>query len=230
MTHTESVALDSALLVESSATAPPTAAERLQASREALQAWIRATYHPQQADTRAPHHQADDTRDPGWLGMLADSISDVPMATVAVRWLKRWWARHPLRSTAEFAGVAAEELIGPAARKHPWLVLAAAAAAGALAARLRPWRWVSKDAVVSSLLPTVSVASILHWVTNSLHSLHPRSDPGTSAPPATDTAADTVATPDPQTPVQPAPSTTPPAAATTPPYTGRPLQAEPALH
>ncbi len=233
MTHTESVALDSALLVESSAAAAPSPAERLQASREALQAWIRATYHPQQADSRPPPHQAEsEARDPGWLGMVADSITEVPMATVAVRWLKRWWARHPLRSTAEFAGVAAEELIGPAARKHPWLVLAVAAAAGALAARVRPWRWVSKDAVVSSLLPTMSMASILHWVTNSLHSLHPRSDPDTDAPPATGTAADTAEATNHEVPEQPARSVTPPAAAaaTTPPYKPGPLQAEPALH
>lgn len=193
MTHTESVALDSALLVESSAVATPTAAERLQASRDALQAWIRVTYHPDATPRtrKRANHSSEGPRDPGWLGVLADSITDVPMATVAVRWLKRWWTRHPLRATAEFAEVAAEELIGPMARKHPWLVVAAAAAAGAMAARVRPWRWVSKDTLIASLLPTVSVASILHWITGALHRLHPDSDepPREEAGPADAAAA-----------------------------------------
>ncbi len=164
------------------ALAPPTPAERLLASRQALQGWIQHTYHPE--DESAPRRStAADERDPGWLGVLVDSITDVPMATVAVRWVKRWWAHHPWRATAEFAEVAAEELIGPVARKHPWLAVGGAFVVGIAASRLRPWRWVTKDAVLASLLPTVSVASILHWVTNSLHGLQ-QGAPGSQAGPS----------------------------------------------
>jgi hypothetical protein len=222
MTHTESVAIDSALLVESPAAPLPTAAERLQASREALQAWIRMTYHPEDINTRR-REQVDGPRDPGWLGVLADSITEVPMATVAARWLKGWWARHPLRATTEFAEVAADELIGPVARRHPWMVLVGAAAAGAMAVRLRPWRWVSTDTVIASLLPTVSVASILHWVTTSLQRFHPRDDVPASAPPLGDATGT-------EAPIAPAAQRHSPAAAPIMPQAATPRHAHDALH
>ena len=38
-------------------------------------------------------------------------------------------------------------------RHHPWASAAAAAALGALLARLRPWRWFSKPELWNALLP-----------------------------------------------------------------------------
>ncbi|MEY4564541.1 MAG: hypothetical protein RLZZ618_3818, partial [Pseudomonadota bacterium] len=195
MTHIESAELDTEMIARAVAYSPPTASERLQASREALQAWIQHTYHADEHRPGASAHQAERARikrasqqrntaptpAPGWLGVLEDSLSDVPMATVAVRWVRRWWTHHPWRATVEFAHVATEELVGPVARRHPWIVLGSAVAVGALATKIRPWRWVSRDAVIASMLPTISVASILHWVTNSLHRFHPADNDSSAA-------------------------------------------------
>lgn len=52
-------------------------------------------------------------------------------------------------------------------RRHPWASAAAAAALGALLARLRPWRWFSKPELWNALLPgllaRVAAAPIGSW-------------------------------------------------------------------
>ncbi|CAN7243532.1 hypothetical protein [Rhizobacter sp. LjRoot28] len=142
---------------------------RLDASRAALRHWIDRTYHPERLQPEPPvDAYADDVApedEPAWLGLLVDSLSDVPVASMAVRYLRRWWSRHPLKATAAFATTAGRDLLGPAAARHPWLLLGGAALAGAAVTRLRPWRWVSGSALMTLMVPPISLASVLASVT-----------------------------------------------------------------
>ena len=170
---------------------------RLDASRAALRHWIDRTYHPERLQpdaTDADGHGKDEAPpgEPAWLGLVVDSLSDVPVASVAVRYLRRWWARHPLRATAALASDTGRDLLGPAAMKHPWLLLGGAALAGAAITRLRPWRFVRGSAVMALLVPPISLASILASVTAMAAGLqatdspeepvHPPHGPGTDMP------------------------------------------------
>lgn len=142
---------------------------RLDASRAALRHWIDRTYHPERLQPEPPvDEHGDDISpedEPAWLGLLVDSLSDVPVASMVVRHLRRWWSRHPLKATAAFATAAGRDLLGPAAARHPWLLLGGAVLAGAAVTRLRPWRWVSGSAIMTMLVPPISLASVLASVT-----------------------------------------------------------------
>lgn len=143
---------------------------RVDASRAALRHWIDRTYHPErlqpdEPDADGDHNAEAPPGEPAWLGVIVDSLSDVPVASVAARYLRRWWARHPLRATAALASDAGRDLLGPAAMKHPWLLLGGAALAGAVVTRLRPWRFVRGSAVMALLVPPISLASVLASVT-----------------------------------------------------------------
>lgn len=162
-------------LHEQHALAPPSPQERLQKSREALQAWIAQTYHAHEAPTQGPPTPAD-PQEPGWLSILADSLMDVPAATIAIRWVKRWWRHHPWRATVEVVSTAGRELAKPVAVKHPWILLGGAFLAGGLLARLRPWKWVSGGTVLAGLLPRTSLTSMFHAAL----SLFTHSDPSPS--------------------------------------------------
>jgi len=169
-THVESTDLDP--LMQGEATAPDTPPlspqDRVDASRAALHHWILRTYHPELLPPLAPGESAvppADASDPPWLGALLDAVNDVPVAAVAVRYMRRWWARHPWRATAQLADEAGRELLRPIAKRHPWMLLGGAVVAGVVIGRLRPWRFVSRNAVLASLLPPISFASIMTSIT-----------------------------------------------------------------
>jgi len=177
MTHVENLDLDSSLQGDIVPLSPPTPEERLQASRTALQMWVKKTYGHDDAAADAPPHSEFDSTEPGWLSILADSLSDIPAATIAVRWAKRWWAHHPWRATADFASVAARELVRPVALKHPWMLVGGAVLAGGVLVRLRPWRWISGGALLAGFLPRFDLGSILHTVTSVLTDWQAKPDP-----------------------------------------------------
>lgn len=192
MTHVETTDLDPLMQGQAQDIGPPerpSPQARVAASRAALQRWVDHTYHPERLTADEAQLAAEESGsvpsedEPAWLGLLVDSLSDVPVASIAVRYLRRWWARHPLRATAEFAGAAGHELLQPTAARHPWLLLGGAVIAGAALTRLRPWRWVSGSAMLASLLPPISLASILTSVTTLMHGMNPDGphDPDTAS-------------------------------------------------
>lgn len=69
--------------------------------------------------------------------------------------LATWWGKHPLRLVLQLALEAAKVLMQPVARRHPYKLVLAAAAAGGLLVLLQPWRWTSSRALVSGLLPQI---------------------------------------------------------------------------
>lgn len=157
MTHVEETQLDPGLPAVVPAR-PLSPKERLAASRESIRAaLVKASAPPDPHAVHAP-------QEPGWLGTLGDALSDLPAAAIAVRWLRRWWAGHPWRTTFEFARDAGQELAGPLAKKHPWWLLAGAFVGGMLLTRVKPWRWLSGGALLAGLLPRFDLASIISWV------------------------------------------------------------------
>ncbi|ARN21649.1 hypothetical protein [Piscinibacter gummiphilus] len=196
-THVESTDLDP--LMQGEATAPDTTPlspqARVDASRAALQHWVLRTYHPELLPPPPPGESPvppADGSDPPWLGAFIDAVNDVPVAAVAVRYMRRWWARHPWRATAQLADEAGRELLRPIAKRHPWMLLGGAVVAGIVIGRLRPWRLVSRNAVLASLLPPISFASLMTSITAMFGSVAsaPEAPAEPGAAPADDTAAD----------------------------------------
>ncbi len=74
------------------------------------------------------------------LSGLVDSDTGRALSTGALaaqRLLNAWWRRHPLHAVAEIG----EPLVEKYARRHPYRLLAIAAALGAAVVVLKPWRW-----------------------------------------------------------------------------------------
>lgn len=191
MTHVEETQLDPGLPAVVPAR-PLSPKERLAASRESIRAaLVKASAPPDPHAAHAP-------QEPGWLGTLGDALSDLPAAAIAVRWLRRWWAGHPWRTTFEFARDAGQELAGPLAKKHPWWLLAGAFVGGMLLTRARPWRWISGGALLAGLLPRFDLGSIINWVNLAIADFGAKSAPPAAAPEAK--AQATAAEPSPPTP------------------------------
>jgi len=162
MTNVGNTNLD-ASLQDQGVLAPPSPQERLQASRLALQEWIARTYHS--PTTKQSENSAlTDPFEPSWLNILADSLADVPAATIAMRWVKRWWRHHPWRATVDVFSAAGHELAKPIANKHPWMLLLGSVLAGGLLIKLRPWKWVSGGSLISGLIPQISLTSVFYTI------------------------------------------------------------------
>ncbi len=166
MTPTESAALEHGQPEHGEgrqALPPPTPEQRLAASREAIRMALVSRHSTSARKARR--------RGRGLLGGLAQAFSHVPMSHLAQRYISRWWARHPWRTTVEFAVEATDELVRPMAEKHPWLLLGGALGVGALLSRARPWRWISGGALLAGVIPRMPLASVLDWVTSTLNDL-----------------------------------------------------------
>jgi hypothetical protein len=199
MTHVEEGQLDPGLPAVTPATAL-SPKERLAASRESIRHALVKAKAPRDPEA------AQAAQEPGWLGTLGDALSDLPAAAIAVRWLRRWWAGHPWRTTFEFARDAGEELAKPLAKKHPWWLLIGALVGGMLLTRAKPWRWLSGGALLAGLLPRFDLASIVSWINLAIADF---TRPSPEAPPAS------VATAGPAPAA--APATTAPAMQASPP-------------
>ena len=94
------------------------------------------------------------------------ALDKSPWGAVARKVAHRWWRRHP----ANAVGQLARPLLERYAREQPAKLIAAAAATGALAVLVRPWRLLSVTAVVAALLKSSDVADI---VTTLMHKAPP---------------------------------------------------------
>lgn len=66
-----------------------------------------------------------------------------------------WWAKQPWRVVGMLGIEAAGLLLRPVAQRHPYALMGAAAATGAVVVLVRPWRWVSIPALLARVLPKV---------------------------------------------------------------------------
>lgn len=71
--------------------------------------------------------------------------------------VRRWWRRHP----ANAVGQVARPLLERYAREEPAKLIGAAAAAGALAVLVKPWRLLSITAVIAAVIKTSDVADMV---------------------------------------------------------------------
>ncbi len=156
--------------------------DRLALSRQKMREGL-ARYAPQRAaDSRAANASTED--EPGELVALIESLANNPPAVVAVRWVRRWWRRHPWRATFDLGSAVVDELAKPVARSHPWLLVGGALVLGMVLARARPWRWISAGALLTGLLPRISLTSLMSWVTSLVaETSKPAAGPASTASP-----------------------------------------------
>jgi hypothetical protein len=88
----------------------------------------------------------------GWLGTLRD----MPVVASIVDAARAWWSTSPWSTVGSFAGHASDAAIRPVAQRHPVALVVAAATAGAVLMRFRPWRWISRHALLAGLLPQIA--------------------------------------------------------------------------
>lgn len=78
-------------------------------------------------------------------------------SSVARGVVRRWWRRHP----ANAIGQVARPLLERYAREEPAKLVGAAAATGALAVLVKPWRLLSITAVIAAVIKTSDVADMV---------------------------------------------------------------------
>jgi hypothetical protein len=85
------------------------------------------------------------------------AFKSIPLLGPLIDSLAAWWSGHPLRVISGVLAQSTAAAAKPMTRQHPWALLLAAVAAGALLAWTRPWRlaWVRR-AVYAGLLPQVA--------------------------------------------------------------------------
>jgi len=136
--------------------------QRLAISRRALVLQLQGGREPDLEEPTRPHQ-------PRRRESVFDQIAWV---SVARNVAQRWWRRHP----ANAVGQLARPLLDRYAREQPAKLVAAAAAAGALAVLVKPWRLLSITAVLAAVLKTSDVADIVTTLMQKNPS-PPRKDP-----------------------------------------------------
>lgn len=125
-----------------------TAQQRLAISRRAL---VNQLQGAQPATARATEPY---TGRPHRMGFL----DRFPLVSMARKVGERWWRRHP----ASAVGHLAQPLLERYAREQPFKLVAAAAAVGALAVLVKPWRLLTATTVIAAVLKTSDVADVVN--------------------------------------------------------------------
>ncbi len=127
-----------------------TPAQRLQASRHAISTHLQGHGRGRRSDADAdrPGNQPDTERapssGPAWWRMARHA-------------LRVWWHNHPAYSAA----LVAQPVLQRYASDKPLQVVGIAAAAGAAAVLLKPWRLISVGALVAATLKSQDVSRLL---------------------------------------------------------------------
>lgn len=118
-----------------------TAEERLQQSREQ----IRGIFcEPNDADATVNRSVSDKRAEAKSGGNTAVELAN--------SLLKQWWEQHPWRVAVHGASEVTQKVARDTAQQHPMRLVAAAVIAGALVAKVKPWRALSGGTVVRGLL------------------------------------------------------------------------------
>lgn len=126
------------------------AADRLAGSRSRMRAAMMDIAHPPK---RAPilGSAASDV-----VGQLLARVKALPGAAIVLESIEGWWQQHPLRTAGVVAEEASRAFVKPIAQRSPHALILGAAAAGALIALTRPWRWLLRPALFVGLVPQLA--------------------------------------------------------------------------
>ena len=133
---------------------PPSALDRVIASRERLRL---AMQRPAPSAAKLLGRGVS-----GYFSRLVERLRETPGLAVLIEAVESWWSQHPLRTAGDIAAEASRTLVAPLAQRNPLLLLGGAALVGALLALTRPWRWLLKPALLAGLLPQVLSRAIRH--------------------------------------------------------------------
>lgn len=91
--------------------------------------------------------------------VLLDGLKSILGANILFDALVDWWKVHPLRAVGLLAVDAAKSVLQPVAQRHPLGLMLGSFLAGAVLARIRPWRLIPTPALLAGLLPPVLSAA-----------------------------------------------------------------------
>jgi hypothetical protein len=129
---------------------PLTAVERVEQSRQRIRVWL---------ERASPKRREAAQGEPGVQAKMASWVEDLrahPLAGAVIDAVYGWWQRHPLHTVAAIANDAVRDVAAPLVRRYPMAVVGGAIVVGAMAAKIRPWRWVAKRALFAGLLSQVA--------------------------------------------------------------------------
>lgn len=129
---------------------PPSAADRLAASRERMREWMLRTDGRQEARRRAAA-----AKQQGRSPSILDRLRAHPVFGIVIDAVSAWWANHPLQPAASLAQSVTRDAFAPLARRHPLAMVASAFVLGGVLVRFRPWRWMAKPAFFAGLASQV---------------------------------------------------------------------------
>lgn len=134
----------------------PTASERLIQSREKMRLALQELGLPASQNGFAGAEVLCSNR--------LNSLKTTQGANMLLNLVQNWWCRQPWRVSLALTYEAAKVLLQPIAQRHPWGLVAGAAASGALIVLTQPWRRIPKPALWSGLLPLL-IARVLQQST-----------------------------------------------------------------
>jgi len=121
--------------------------DRIAQSRERLRVALREIASP----SRAPNGSNPSAGTSDWLS----SLHTLPGSGVLMEIFQIWWMKQPLQVVLKLASQAVQVFLQPLAQRHPYGLVAIAAAAGAVVMLIRPWRWMSAAALLAGFLPKI---------------------------------------------------------------------------
>ena len=136
---------------------PPTAAidalspeQRLSASRKRL-----VTYMAQGEESASPQDTLRSSASTGEIQRPLGQPKSMALQTLT-RTVQAWWRHHPAKVALEIA----EPVLDQYAKNKPYQLLGIAAAAGAAAVLVRPWRLVSVTGLLLATLKSSGLANV----------------------------------------------------------------------
>jgi len=134
---------------------PPSAAERLEASRARLRTALMKIAHP------PPKPSLLGDLGIGSFGsQILERLKSLPGAALVLESIQHWWAEHPLHAAGAIAEEASRRYVAPIARKNPSAVVIASVIFGALFVASKPWRWLLRPALFVGLVPQIAAHAL----------------------------------------------------------------------